>query len=96
MHCEWPDYRRLTVIQIAHYLSAWKHRGFAQNSFRLTVLETSECPQALQHFWSGHAHEHVSERYKKLKTNRQFRLDWAERIGLAFSNWPTCPTASSS
>jgi len=73
------------------YLSAWKHLGFAQNSFRLTVLVTPECPQTLQHFWSGHAHEHVFERYKKLKTNRQLRLDWVEKIGLGFSVGPLGP-----
>jgi hypothetical protein len=30
--------------------------------FRITKLKTSECPEFLQHFWSGHAHTHVSER----------------------------------
>jgi hypothetical protein len=52
--------------------------------FRLTHLETSGCPDALKHFWSGHAHKHVSERYVKLAQDRAFRLSWAEKIGLGF------------
>ncbi len=52
--------------------------------FRLTHLEKSDCPDALKHFWSGHAPKHVSERYVKLLNDRQYRLDWAERIGLGF------------
>ena len=53
--------------------------------FRLTHLEKSDCPDALKHFWSGHAPRHVSERYVKLLGDRQYRLDWAEKIGLGFS-----------
>ena len=52
--------------------------------FRLTHLETSGCPEALKHFWSGHAPRHVSERYVKLGQDRDFRLMWAEKIGLGF------------
>ena len=52
--------------------------------FRLTHLETSGCPDALKHFWSGHAHKHVSERYVKLAEDRDFRLMWAEKMGLGF------------
>src|ERR1700720_3279447 len=52
--------------------------------FRLTHLETSGCPETLKHFWSGHAQKHVSERYVKLDQNRDFRLHWAEKIGLGF------------
>lgn len=53
--------------------------------FRITHLEKSDCPEALKHFWSGHAQKHISERYVKLLGERQFRLDWAERIGLGFT-----------
>ena len=53
--------------------------------FRITFLEKSDCPDALKNFWSGHAPKHVSERYVKLLSDRQFRIDWAERIGLGFS-----------
>ena len=52
--------------------------------FRLTHLETSGCPEALKHFWSGHAPRHVSERYIKLNQDRDYRLMWAEKIGLGF------------
>jgi hypothetical protein len=30
--------------------------------YRITELKKSDCPDALQHFWSGHAHTHVSIR----------------------------------
>jgi integrase len=52
--------------------------------FRITHLEKSDCPQALKHFWSGHAQAHVSERYVKLLTAREYRLEWAERVGTGF------------
>jgi integrase len=52
--------------------------------FRLTHLEKSACPETLKHFWSGHAPRHVSERYVKLAQDRDFRLMWAEKIGLGF------------
>jgi integrase len=52
--------------------------------FRITQLETSDCPAALKHFWSGHAQAHVSERYVKLLTDRDYRLEWAERVGTGF------------
>jgi hypothetical protein len=52
--------------------------------FRITQVRKSECPDALRHFWSGHAAGHVSERYIKLLEEREFRLEWAERIGLRF------------
>jgi hypothetical protein len=53
--------------------------------FRLTHVEKSGCPEALKHFWSGHASRHVSERYVKLGQDRDFRLMWAEKIGLGFA-----------
>jgi len=48
-------------------------------------METAEVPQALQHTWSGHARTHVSEVYKKLLKQREWRLGWAERAGIGFS-----------
>lgn len=53
--------------------------------FRLTHVAKSECPEFLRHFWSGHAAKHVSERYIKLLHDREWRLGWAERIGMGFS-----------
>jgi hypothetical protein len=52
--------------------------------FRITYLQKTECPEVLRHFWSGHAPKHVSERYTKLREERDFRLEWAEKIGLGF------------
>ena len=52
--------------------------------FRLTHLEKTGCPEALKHFWSGHAPRHVSERYVKLVQDRDFRLMWSDRVGLGF------------
>jgi integrase len=52
--------------------------------FRITHLEKSDCPEALKHFWSGHAPAHVSERYVKLLNDRAYRLDCAERVGTGF------------
>jgi hypothetical protein len=60
--------------------------------FRITELKKSDCPDALQHFWSGHAHTHVSERYTKLLQDRDFRLEWAEKIGMGFE-LPARPVA---
>jgi hypothetical protein len=53
--------------------------------FRITHLEKGDCPDALKHFWSGHAQKHVSERYTKLLGERQYRLDWADHLGMGFS-----------
>jgi hypothetical protein len=52
--------------------------------FRITHLQKTGCPEALRHFWSGHAPSHVSERYTKLGEERDFRLEWAEKIGVGF------------
>ncbi len=51
----------------------------------VTAMETAEVPQALQHTWSGHARTHVSEVYKKLLKQCEWRLGWAERAGMGFS-----------
>jgi integrase len=53
--------------------------------FRLTHLNKHpDCSEALKHFWSGHAPKHVSERYVKLFKDRDFRLEWVQKIGLGF------------
>jgi len=51
---------------------------------RISHLEKSDCPESLKHFWSGHAPAQVSERYVKLLTDRDYRLEWAERVGTGF------------
>ena len=48
------------------------------------ILEKFDCPEPLKRFWSGHAPKHVRERYVKLTQDREFRLMWAEKIGLGF------------
>jgi hypothetical protein len=57
--------------------------------FRITRLQKTECPEVLRHFWSGRAPKHVSERYTKLREERDFRLEWAEKIGLGFELRPS-------
>jgi len=52
--------------------------------YRITHLKKSDCPDALEHFWSGHAQTHISERYTKLLQDRDYRLEWAEKIGMGF------------
>lgn len=58
--------------------------------FRITHLQTEGCPEVLRHFWSGHAQTHVEERYTKLLEKRDYRLQWAERIGLGFELPQNC------
>ena len=68
-------------------LKKLKHAKGGFNIFRrylLTVLGKSDCPDVLKHFRSGHAPKHVSERYERLHGEREYRLEWAERIGLGF------------
>jgi hypothetical protein len=50
--------------------------------YRITLRGMSGCPGRLKLFWSGHAPKHVSERYEILLGEREYRLEWAERIGL--------------
>jgi len=61
--------------------------------YRITHIKKAECPEALEHFWSGHAQTHISGRYTKLLQDRAYRLEWAEKIGLGFElpapTWPT-------
>jgi hypothetical protein len=66
--------------------------------FRITHVGKSDCPDALKHFWSGHAQRHVSERYTKLLQERDFRLKWAEairprfRVAQSRESWATRAT----
>jgi hypothetical protein len=53
--------------------------------YGITHLEKSDCPEALKHFSSEHAQKHISERYVKLLGNREYRLEWAERVGMGFT-----------
>jgi hypothetical protein len=59
-------------------------RGFnIFRRYRITLLGMSGCPDRLKHF-CGHAPKHVSERCEILLGDREYRLEWAERIGLGF------------
>jgi len=49
--------------------------------FRITELQTAECPKPLQHFWSGHAQTHVSERYIKLLRDRDLSVGMGREDG---------------
>src|SRR6516165_3224650 len=57
--------------------------------FRITHIKTSECPDFLQHFWSGHASTHVSERYTKLLKDREFRHGIHLAKALKWLTWLT-------
>jgi hypothetical protein len=46
-------------------------------------LAENESPE-LKHLWAGHAPKQVSEHYTRLAEERDFRLMWAEKIGLGF------------
>lgn len=54
-------------------------KGWVQHFSALSpdAQRNTECPKALEHFWSGHAQDHVSERYKKLLPNGAYRLESA-------------------
>jgi integrase len=75
---------RSSLHPILNYL-ALDYGGFnIFRRFRLTHVAKSDCPETLRHFWSGHSQRHVSERYVKLFGERQFRLEWAEKVGMGF------------
>ena len=52
-------------------------------------IESSGGPLEISPVWSGHGPNHVSERYTKLREERDFRLEWTERIGLGFELPPS-------
>jgi integrase len=53
--------------------------------FRMKHIDLSPCPKSLQHFWSGHAQTHISERYVHLLGDRALRVEWAEKLGMGFA-----------
>src|SRR5216110_2623459 len=65
--------------------------GYPQKYGEWEVIEPlgeggqSTVPAALQHTWSGHAKSHVSEVYKKLLKQREWRLRRAEKTGTGFT-----------
>jgi hypothetical protein len=76
--------RSKTVLAAARRHKYEAHQVIFRTEEPATHLGKSDCPEALKHFWSGHAPAHVSERYVKLLNDRAYRLDWAERVGTGF------------
>jgi len=86
-----------TNIKLRHLHPILDHLGLPRGGFnifrrfrRTYIDEFPGVTTALKHYWSGHAPEHVSERYIKLDREREFRLMWAEKIGLGF-DLPSAP-----
>jgi integrase len=52
--------------------------------FRLTWLRKNRVPADLERFWMGHENETVGDDYSKLKDDVEFRLEYAEKVGLGF------------
>jgi integrase len=70
---------------ILNFIAHDEYGGFnIFRRFRRTHLETARCPEVLRHFWSGHNQTHVSERYIKFLQKREWRLQFADKIGLGF------------
>jgi integrase len=61
--------------------------GFAHSfrRFRLTHLRRVGAPEDLLRFWLGHASQSVSDRYSRIRCDREFRREQAERAGLGFT-----------
>ena len=59
--------------------------------FRLTWLRKNRVPADLERFWMGHENETVGDDYSKLKDDVEFRLEYAEKVGLGFEI-PKTPT----
>jgi hypothetical protein len=66
-------------------MSRSKVRFHAFRRFRQAVLERSEVRQLLIDFWLGHDNSDMASRYaKQLTEDREFRQEWAEKVGLGF------------
>ena len=62
-----------------------KAGNHAFRRFRNTFLRNyTSCPEGLQKFWLGHAGETMTDLYDKVKEDKQFRLEWAEKCGVGF------------
>lgn len=63
----------------------YKAGNHAFRRFRNTYLRNyTPCPDGLQKFWLGHAGETMTDLYDKVKEDKQFRLEWAEKCGIGF------------
>ena len=62
-----------------------KAGNHAFRRFRNTFLRNyTSCPDGLRKFWLGHAGETMTDLYDKVKEDKQFRLEWAEKCGIGF------------
>ena len=52
--------------------------------FRTTHLRMQQCPEDLIRFWLGHGSNSVTDRYSKVAEQREWRKEWAEKVGLGF------------
>jgi hypothetical protein len=52
--------------------------------FRLTHLRMSGMPEDLVMLAMGHANKTITDRYSRVRLNRDFRREWCERAGLGF------------
>lgn len=60
-------------------------RFHAFRRFREATLQRSEVRQILIDYWMGHENADMSSRYgKQLTEDREFRQQWAEKIGIGF------------
>jgi integrase len=54
--------------------------------FRTETLRRNRVPEDLIDFWLGHASRSITDLYANgLKNDRQWRLEWCDRVGLGFS-----------
>ena len=72
--------------------TTWRQRargvtGFAHGfrRFRLTHLRRVGAPEDLLRFWIGHSDKTISDRYSRIRCDREFRRQQVERAGLGFS-----------
>jgi integrase len=63
-----------------------ERRGYhAFRRFRYTWLGQNGCPDALKRYWMGHADREIGHLYDQARTNKKYRKEWAERVGLGFT-----------
>jgi integrase len=53
--------------------------------FRVTHLRKQGTPEDLLRFWIGHGDKTVTDRYARLKDDKEFRKEVAERVGIGFA-----------
>lgn len=83
-----PDQPRLFPVHIttarerARGVTGAFH-GFRR--FRLTHLRMAGMPEDLVQMYMGHASKSITDRYSRIRLNKEFRREWTERVGLGFN-----------